>query len=210
MDCSPPGSSVHGISQKKILKQFAISSSNSVVLMHLNLQKWKWKCFAQSFLTLCGPMDSSPPGSSVHGNSPGKNTGVDFHFLLQGIFPTQGLNPGLLHCRQILYCLSHQVIWWTLSFSKPFEHKLNKNENISFLSGTTRSLGQIPGNIIPGHKIHWFIILISRTWLSSAEAIQIYAPSNLWVTVSPHVSQHLMLLNLIGIERWKMVSQGSF
>ena len=67
MDCSPPGSSVHGISQKKILKQFAISSSNSVVLMHLNLQKWKWKCFAQSFLTLCGPMDSSPPGSSVHG-----------------------------------------------------------------------------------------------------------------------------------------------
>ena len=39
---------------------------------------------------------------------PGKNTGVGFHFLLQGIFPTQGSNPGLLHCRQILYCLSHQ------------------------------------------------------------------------------------------------------
>ena len=41
-------------------------------------------------------------------NSPGKNTGVDNHFLLQGIFPTQGWNPGLLHCRQILYCLNHQ------------------------------------------------------------------------------------------------------
>ena len=38
---------------------------------------------------------------------PGKNTGVGCHFLLQ-IFPTQGLNPGLLHCRQILYHLSHQ------------------------------------------------------------------------------------------------------
>ena len=38
----------------------------------------------------------------------GKNTGVGFHFLLQGIFPTQGSNPGLLHCRQTLYCLSHQ------------------------------------------------------------------------------------------------------
>ena len=38
----------------------------------------------------------------------GKNTGVGCHFLLQGIFPTQGSNPGLLHCRQILYCLSHQ------------------------------------------------------------------------------------------------------
>ena len=40
--------------------------------------------------------------------SPGKNTGVGSHSLLQGIFPTQGLNSGLLHCRQILYQLSHQ------------------------------------------------------------------------------------------------------
>ena len=39
---------------------------------------------------------------------PGKNTGVGRHFLLQGIFPTQGSNPGLLHCRQTIYCLSHQ------------------------------------------------------------------------------------------------------
>ena len=38
---------------------------------------------------------------------PGKNTGVGCHVLLQGIFPTQGLNLGLLHCRQMLYCLSH-------------------------------------------------------------------------------------------------------
>ena len=41
-------------------------------------------------------------------NSPGQNTGVGSDFLLQGIFPIQGLNPGLLHCRQILYHLSHQ------------------------------------------------------------------------------------------------------
>ena len=41
---------------------------------------------------------------------PGKSTGVDYHFLLQGIFPTQGLNPGLPHCRQMLYHLSHQGI----------------------------------------------------------------------------------------------------
>ena len=39
--------------------------------------------------------------------SPDKNTGVGHHSLLQGISPTQGLNPGLLHCRQILYHLSH-------------------------------------------------------------------------------------------------------
>ena len=50
----------------------------------------------------------SPPGSSVLGDSPGKNTGVGTLSLLQGIFLTQGSNPGLLHCRQILYCLSHQ------------------------------------------------------------------------------------------------------
>ena len=40
-------------------------------------------------------------------NSPGKNTGVGSHALLQGISPIQGLNSGLLHCRQILYCLSY-------------------------------------------------------------------------------------------------------
>ena len=41
-------------------------------------------------------------------NSPGKNTGVGSHSFLQGIFPTQGLKLGLLHCRQILYRLSYQ------------------------------------------------------------------------------------------------------
>jgi len=50
----------------------------------------------QSCLTLCSPMDCSPPGSSIHGDSPGKNTGVGCHSLLQGIFPTQRLNPYLL------------------------------------------------------------------------------------------------------------------
>ena len=41
-------------------------------------------------------------------DSPGKNAGVGCHFLLQGIFPTQGFNLGLPHCRQILYHLSYQ------------------------------------------------------------------------------------------------------
>ena len=45
---------------------------------------------AQSCLTLCDPTDCSPPGSSVHGNSPGKNTGVGCHALFQRIFPIQG------------------------------------------------------------------------------------------------------------------------
>ena len=48
------------------------------------------------------------PSSSVHGILLSKNTGVGSHSLLQGIFRTQGLNPCLLHCRWILYHLSHQ------------------------------------------------------------------------------------------------------
>ena len=47
-------------------------------------------------MTLCNPVDCSPP------------SGVGCHAVLQGIFPTQGSYPGLLHCRWILYCLSQQ------------------------------------------------------------------------------------------------------
>ena len=77
----------------------------------------------QSCPALCNFMNCSPSGSSVHGDLPGKNTGVGCHALLQGIFPTQGLNPDLTHCRWILYCLSHQRSpripqWVAYPFSK--------------------------------------------------------------------------------------------
>ena len=62
---------------------------------------------AQPCLTLCNPTDCSPPGSSVHEDSPGQNTGVGSHALLQGIFPTQESNE-LPYCKQTLYHLSHQ------------------------------------------------------------------------------------------------------
>ena len=62
----------------------------------------------QSCQTLCDPMDCSFPGFSVHGDSSGRNTGVGYHALLQRIFPTQESNPGLPHCRLILYHLNHQ------------------------------------------------------------------------------------------------------
>ena len=131
----------------------------------------------QSCLTLCDPMDCSPPGSSVHGDSPAKNTevgcpppgdlpnpeieprsprlwadslpfeppekpkntGVGSLSLLQGIFPTQESNQGLLHCRWILYQLSCQGIPPTYS-------------------ATAKSLptlcdpidGSLPGSPVPG------------------------------------------------------------
>ena len=54
-------------------------------------------------LTLCNPMNCSLPGSSIYGIFPVKNTLVCYHFLLQGIIPTQGSNTQFLHCRWFLY-----------------------------------------------------------------------------------------------------------
>ena len=63
---------------------------------------------AQSCPTLCDPMNCSLPGSSVHGIFQARILEWAAIPSLQGIFPTQGSNPGLPHGRQILYCLSHQ------------------------------------------------------------------------------------------------------
>ena len=71
----------------------------------------------------CDPTNCSPPGSSVHGDSPGQNTGMGRYVLLQEIFPTQGPNPDLPHCRGILYCLSYRgspriLEWVAYPFSR--------------------------------------------------------------------------------------------
>ena len=75
---------------------------------------------------LCNPMDHSPPDSTVHGDSPGKNTRVGCHNLLQGVFPTQASKSDLLQCRQILYHLSHQgslrILKWVLLLLRRFSH----------------------------------------------------------------------------------------
>ena len=72
---------------------------------HLNIFR-----YAQSYLTLCDPMDCSPPGSIVHGILQARMLVWVGHAFLQGIFLTQGLNSGLLHHMQVLYHLSHQGI----------------------------------------------------------------------------------------------------
>ena len=93
----------------------------------------------QSCLTFCNPMDCSPPGSSVHGDSPGKNTGVGCHALLQEIFPIQELSPGLPHCRRIFYHLSHQgspriLKWVACSFSRESSQPRNQT-GVSYTAG---------------------------------------------------------------------------
>ena len=78
--------------------------------------------FAQSCLTLCDPMDCSPPGSSVHGIPQARILEWVAMPSSRGIFPTQGSNPVLLHCRQIPYRLSHKrsqrMEWVAYPFSK--------------------------------------------------------------------------------------------
>jgi len=113
--CSLLSSNFHQtVSQLRILlflKTF-FSPHIPVILFMLRCHSEKYSltvlCFLLSCVWLCDPMYCSPPGSSVPGDSPGRNTGVGCNTLLQGIFPTQGLNPGLLHSRQILYHLNHQ------------------------------------------------------------------------------------------------------
>ena len=82
------------------------------------------KLTAQSDSALCDPMDCSPPGLSVHGDSPGKNTGGGCHALLLRIFPAQGFNPGLLHAG-VFFAISvtreAQQYWSGYSIPSPEE-----------------------------------------------------------------------------------------
>ena len=88
---------------------------------------------AQGCPTLCDTMDCSPC------NSPSQNTGVGSLSLLQGIFPTQESNPGLLHCRWILHQLSHQgcprILEWV---AYPFSSRSSRSRNqirVSWITG---------------------------------------------------------------------------
>ena len=73
-------------------------------------------CCAWSCSALCDPVDHSLPGSSVNGKSLGKSAGVGCHTFVPGPLPTQGLSPGPLHCRRILYHLSRRGSPWVLEW----------------------------------------------------------------------------------------------
>ena len=96
IDGSPLASAVPGSLQARTLEWVAISFSNA----------WKWKVKVKSLSRV--QLFATPWTIYSPWNSPGQNTGVGSLSLLQGIFPTQGSNPGLLYCRRILYQLSHQ------------------------------------------------------------------------------------------------------
>ena len=81
-------------------------AQNEEIIAHKNL--WIYPRSPSYLVLCCAVLRHSVVSDSAHGVSPGKNTGVSCHALLQGIFQPRDLNPGLLHCRQILYHLGHQ------------------------------------------------------------------------------------------------------
>ena len=133
MDCSLPSSSIHGILQARILDSVAIPFSRRTSwhrdwtqVSHIvgrflpsePPEKPGYKSVFKLESESCSVVSDSLRPQALYSprNSPGKNTGVGSLSFLQGIFPTQGLNPGLPHCRQILYPLSHmgslRVLEW--------------------------------------------------------------------------------------------------
>ena len=127
------------------------------------------------------PVDYSLPGSSVHGifqakvlewgaidfsmdcspwNSPGQNTGVGSLSLLQGIFPTQGSNPGLPHYGQILYQLSHRGIptileWVAFLFSSRSSPPRNRTAlQVDSLPTELSGKPSLPPGNFPTHRLN--------------------------------------------------------
>ena len=130
----------------------------------------------QLCLTLWDPMDCNPPGSPVHGDSPGQNTGVGCRFLLHGIFPTQGWNLSLLHCRQILYRLSYTVLMQQLVWFKDLGCRW------PFRPGDPQPRGHrlapVRGRL--GTRRH------SRRWAASEQASSVFTAAPCWS--HPHLS----------------------
>ena len=119
-------------------------------------------------------MDCSLPGHSVHGDSPGKNTGVGCHALLQGIFPTQGSNPGLPHYRRILFQLSHQgspriLEWVAIPFSSGSSWLRNWT-GVSCIAGgffTSWATREAP-------LLTWFILISFSSFFSVLSFMYLY------------------------------------
>ena len=101
MDCSPPGSSIHGIFQARVLECHCLLQTRTL----------EWVAFPFSGGS-SQPRSPTLQKDSLPAEPPGKpkNTGVGSLSLLQWIFLTQESNQGLLHCRQIFYPLSYQGI----------------------------------------------------------------------------------------------------
>ena len=113
------------------------------------LWKWKWNSLSHVRLFV------TPWTVACHEDSPGQNTGVGNCSLPKGIFPTQGSNPGLLHCRQILYCLSHQGRLGTVEPHAKSPHLPFALGALIKTSGPACFRGHPNGFIFPVSKESW-------------------------------------------------------
>ena len=107
-----------GILQNQHLSKIYMGIHSPIITFHIQVVivmfKYIWQHDTYYLLSFIANLPSSRHFTlsliltKTPWNSPGKNTGVDSHSLLQGIFSTQGSNMGLLHCRCIIYYLTHQ------------------------------------------------------------------------------------------------------
>ena len=155
MDCSPPGSSVHGILQARILEWVAIPFSRG------SSQPRDW---TQVSRIAGGFLPTEPKGKP-------KKTGVGSLSLLQGIFLAQGSNPGLPQGRQILYHLSHQgstvaLLVMAKNWEKILYQLMNELNNVICPSIMLRSITLIEKNRYKDHIWYKSIYMILSKMLS--------------------------------------------
>ena len=145
-----------------------------------------------------------PHGLYSPWNSPGKNTGVDSHSLLQGIILIQGSNPGLPHCGQILYQLSHQgsprILEWV---AYPFSNGSSRPRN---QTGVSCVAGRLSAELSGKSNSNWPFIKVEAfsgpPWClccngpTCASAIRLGAPRSLgsglsvWSPITQHKAWH--------------------
>ena len=163
-------------------------------------------------------------------NFPGKSTGVGCHFLLQVIFPTEGSNPGLPHCRQTIYCLSHQGSPVNLTIlDSPYKRNYALHlyhrpfENCLVLLPAAKSLqscptlcdpidGSPPGSPVPGilraRTLEWAAISLSNAWKWK---VKVKSLSRVWPSATPWTAafQAPLSTGLSGQEYWSGVPSPS-
>ena len=126
--------------KKKFFFNYHPAKLLSICFLPLQVWKGKWqlsKPFLMVSMCVCVCVNPSVVSNSLWRQGlqptrllcpwdfPGKNTGVGSHSLLQGIFPTQGSNPGLLHCRQIFFTI------WVIREAQQSLYSLRKHESSS-------------------------------------------------------------------------------
>ena len=138
-----------------------------------------------------------PHGLYSPWNSPGENPGVGSLSLLQGIFPTQGSNPGLPHCRRILYQLSHKGRPLALVAGKVWHNVTNSHLKVQAqVAQSCPTLcnpidGSPPGSPAPGslqaRTLEWVAISFSNAWKWKVKAKPL---SRVWLLATPWTPAH--------------------